>query len=99
VNTPAQQPLSRYLVAIDRPGAGWSNLQALAARARAAAAAHNLAGTPVRFLRTIFVAEDDSCLFLYEGPTHAAVRAAAAEADLVPTRVRRIVAAPGTSRA
>ena len=99
MDTPAHQPLSRYLVAIDRPAAGWSHLQVLTARARAAAAEHRLAGTPVRFIRTIFVAEDDACLLLYEGPTNAAVRAAAAEADLAPSRVRRIVAAPGSSHA
>jgi Protein of unknown function (DUF4242) len=87
--------LSRFLVSIERPGVGWSNLQALTARARDAAQQHSLAGTPVRFLRAIFVAEDDACLLLYEGPTHAAVRAAAAEADLGPSRIRRIVAVQG----
>ena len=94
----AQQPLSRYLVAIDRPGVGWSHLQALTARARAAAAEQRLAGTPVRFLRAIMVAEDDACLLLYEGPTRAAVRAAAAGADLGPSRVRRLVAAAGSGQ-
>jgi hypothetical protein len=98
VHALAQQPLSRYLVAIDRPGDGWSNLQALTARARSAAEKHRLAGTPVRFVRAIMVAEDDACLLLYEGPTHAAVRAAAAEADLGPSRVR-VVAASGTPHA
>jgi hypothetical protein len=93
---PAQQQLSRYLVAIDQPGGGWSHLQALTARARATAAEHRLAGTPVRFLRAILVAEDDACLLLYEGPTRAAVRAAADGADLAPSRVRRVVAASGS---
>jgi hypothetical protein len=99
VTTRPPTRLSRYLVAIDQPGAGWSHLQALTARARAAAAEHQRGGTPVRFLRAILVAEDDACLLLYEGPTRAAVRSAAAEADLKPGHVRRVIAPAAGSHA
>jgi hypothetical protein len=44
-------------------------------------------GEQVRFLRSIFVPEDDTCFFLYEGSSARAVRAAALRADLGVTRV------------
>jgi hypothetical protein len=39
-------------------------------------------GTPVRFLRSIFVPEDETCFFLFEAPTAAAVRDTARRAQL-----------------
>jgi len=41
----------------------------------------------VRFLRSIFVPEDDTCFLLYEGPSAQSVRAAAVRAKLGVTRV------------
>jgi hypothetical protein len=41
----------------------------------------------VRFLRSIFVPEDDACFFLYEGPSAESVRAAAVRAKLGVQRV------------
>lgn len=85
--------MTRYLVEIERPGLGWSQLQELTARARDGAAELRRAGTPVRFLRAVFVAEDDACFLLYEGPSRQAVRAAAVDAALQPTRVRESIGA------
>ncbi|HEX5617263.1 MAG TPA: nickel-binding protein [Solirubrobacteraceae bacterium] len=73
---------TRYTVELRLPHAGWADVQELAARARAATD-----GGPVRFLRSIFVPEDDTCFFLYEGPSAESVRAAALKAQLGPRRV------------
>jgi hypothetical protein len=76
---------TRYTVELRLPDAGWADVQELAARARAATE-----GEPVRFLRSIFVPEDDACFFLYEGPSAESVTAAARRAKL---GVRRVDAA------
>lgn len=39
-------------------------------------------GEHVRFLRSVFVPEDDACFFLYEGASAQAVRDAATRAQL-----------------
>ena len=73
---------SRYhLVELDRPASGWSELEVLAARARSAAEQVNSAETPVRFLRTIFVPDDEKCFQLFEG-TPAAVAEAVSRAHV-----------------
>ena len=68
---------TRYTVELRLPDAGWADVQELAARARAATE-----GEPVRFLRSIFVPEDDACFLLYEGPSAQSVKAAALRATL-----------------
>jgi RNA:NAD 2'-phosphotransferase (TPT1/KptA family) len=76
---------TRYTVELRLPQAGWADVQEAAARARAACD-----GKDVRFLRSIFVPEDEACFFLYEGLSAQSVRAAAARANL---GVRRVEAA------
>lgn len=44
-------------------------------------------GTPVRFLRSIFVPNDETCFYLFQAPSIEAVRQAAERAGL---RVERI---------
>lgn len=51
-------------------------------------------GTPVRFLRSIFVPEDETCLYLYEAASAEAVREAARRADLAFERVVEAVVSP-----
>jgi Protein of unknown function (DUF4242) len=53
-----------------------------AARARLAGEELTSEGTPVRYLRSIFVAEDETCFFLYEAESVGDVRAAARRAGL-----------------
>jgi len=53
-----------------------------AERARAASAELTREGTPVRFLRSIFVPEDETCLFLFEAGAVDVVREAARRAEL-----------------
>lgn len=79
--------LDRYLVELHPPHGGWAELQGVAAQARAAAEQLSVEGTPVRFLRSIFVPEDGSCFFLYEGPSAAAVGEAGRRAALAVERV------------
>ena len=68
---------TRYTVELRLPQGGWRDVQEAAARARAACD-----GQRVRFLRSIYVPEDDACFFLYEGPSAQSVTAAALRAKL-----------------
>jgi hypothetical protein len=45
----------------------------------------------VRFLRSIFVPENDTCFLLYEAPTAKTVREAAGRAGLLSEGVRRTI--------
>jgi hypothetical protein len=72
---------TRYTVELRLPDAGWADVQAAATRAREAS------GDGVRFLRSIFVPEDDTCFLLYEGPSAESVRAAARRANFGVRRV------------
>ena len=80
----------RYTVELRLPRTGWGDLQEAAARARQATEQMRLEGEYVRFLRSIYVPEDDACFFLYEGPSAESVTAAARRANL---GVRRVDAA------
>jgi hypothetical protein len=82
--------LARYTVEVRIPETGWADLQRAAALARQATDELRREGEQVRFLRSIFVPEDEACFCLYEGPSAAVVKAAAARAQLA---VRRIDAA------
>jgi hypothetical protein len=86
------QTLARYTVELKRPRGGWSGIEAATARARRVAEEMRGEGTPVRFLRSVFVPEDESCFFLYEGPSVAAVRDAAGRADLAVAQVDETIA-------
>jgi hypothetical protein len=83
--------LERYLVELHRPVGGWRDLQGVAARARAAAGQVREDGQVVRLLRTIFVPEDDSCFFLYEGSSAEAVVEAGQRAAVAIGRVAEAV--------
>jgi hypothetical protein len=58
-----------------------------AERSRRAAEALTRAGTPVRYVRSIFVPEDETCFFLYEAASADAVRQAVCGAALTCERV------------
>ena len=74
-----------HLVELRRPAHGWEGLQALAATARAAAEGVDSPETPVRFLRSIFVPDDDAYFQLFRGTPSAVAealgRAGVAEAE------------------
>jgi hypothetical protein len=60
------QPLTRYLIELRHPAGGWEQLQQIAARVRRAVGERQHQGSEVRFLRSIFVPEDNACFFLIE---------------------------------
>ena len=64
-----------------------------AAAARTAAEEIDRAGTPVRFLRSIFVPDDETCFLLYEAASADVARAAAVRAGLSPARVSEAILA------
>jgi hypothetical protein len=73
---------SRYLVELATPASGWQDLQQLTSRARAGAEEMSREGAAVRFLRSIFVPEDQICFFLYEGDSIETVGEAGRRAEL-----------------
>jgi hypothetical protein len=54
----------------------------LTARARRASDEVHREGTPVRFVRSVFVPEDDTCFYLFRAVSADAVREAATRAEL-----------------
>lgn len=70
-----EDTLGYHLVQLHRPDDGWGELQALAARVRVAVDEIATDGEPVRFLRSIFVPEDDTCFQLFEGAPAAVAEA------------------------
>ena len=79
--------LAYHTFQLARPADGWSRLSQLNARARAACEELSRHGTRVRFLRSIFVPEDETCFHLYEAVSADAVRQAARHAGLDYARV------------
>jgi Protein of unknown function (DUF4242) len=63
-----------------------------AKRARLAAEQVSRAGTPVRYLRSLFLPLDETCLLLYEAASADAVRMAAQRAALSFDRVTEVSA-------
>jgi hypothetical protein len=80
-------PPTRYLVELRPPKSGFEDIQSLGADSRAASEELSRSGTPVRFLRSVFVPEDGSCLLVFEAESDEAVRDACRLAAIVPNRV------------
>ena len=76
-----QERTDYHLIELRRPDHGWDELQALSARARSAAERVNSDELPVRFLRSIFVPDDETCFHLFEG-TAAAVAETLSRAEI-----------------
>ena len=74
--------LAYYTLELERPRDGWGRLQELSAQARQASEQMQAEGTPVRYLRSIFVPEDEACFYLYEAASADSVREAARRAGL-----------------
>jgi hypothetical protein len=68
-------------------------LERSARRARQVAELLSSEGTPVRYLRSIFMPEDETCFLIYEAGSAEAVRAAATQAELPFERVTKAIAA------
>lgn len=74
--------MQRYLVEVYHSGLCAGELPDSADRARSAAREVADEGRPVRYLRAIFVPEDETCFFLYEASSPDAVREAARRSAL-----------------
>lgn len=86
--------MGEFLVELYVSRTDGDSVERRAARARAAAEDLTREGAPVRFLRSIFLPEDETCLFLYEASSAADVREAARRAALPVERVAEAVEAP-----
>jgi hypothetical protein len=86
--------MAEYLIELYASRAGSAVVEESSRRARAAAQELTAEGEPVRFVRAIFVPEDETCFFLYEAETVEDVERAARRASL---DVDRIVQAATTS--
>ena len=82
--------MADYLVEIYLSRA--NDVDASVARARAAAEELTREGTPVAYVSSIFVPEDETCFFLYQALSADAVREAARRASFAFERVSEAVA-------
>jgi hypothetical protein len=80
----------QYAVELYLPRFGKDALPAANDRAGAAAEQMAREGTPVRFLRSIFVPGDEVCFLLFEGPCTEAVAAVAQRASIEFERVLEV---------
>jgi hypothetical protein len=71
-----------FLVELIPPNGAWREIRELGERSRQAAADLAGEGIAVRFVRSIFVPESETCFVLYEAASVEAVRAAASRAGL-----------------
>lgn len=90
--TDAEPAWERYLVDVMPPSGELLDVQALASRIRASCTQLSSEGMPVRFLRSVFVPEDGSCLLVFEAASAEDVRLASERADLPPSRISRAIA-------
>jgi Protein of unknown function (DUF4242) len=84
--------LSTYVVEAYLPRTIPGGADAVAARARAAAADLRCNGTSIRYLRSFFVPEDELWFCFYEARSTEDVAAAATRAELLPSRIQEAVA-------
>jgi Protein of unknown function (DUF4242) len=74
--------MSMFLIETYSPRADDAGLRATVARARAAARGLSAEGVRVRWLRTTFVPEDETCFLLFEAPCAEAVGKVSQRASL-----------------
>jgi hypothetical protein len=83
----ARRGLARYLVEVTPPPGGDPDIGELATRSRAACETVSREGIPVRLLRSVFVPEDGSCLFVFEAGAEEVVRLATERAGMPVERI------------
>ncbi len=74
--------MSRYMVERHLPGFTSEQVSAAARSAKQATTQMSSEGTPIRYLRSIFVPGEDKCYCLFDGPSAEAVREANERANL-----------------
>jgi len=90
--------VAEFLVELYLPRSDPSAVAGAVAGARRAAEELTAAGTPVRFVRSIFVPEDETCFQLFEAASAEAVREAADRAELRVDRISRTDGSPEEGR-
>ena len=78
-----------YLVEVYMPRSRAHEARATAGRARAAADELSREGMPVRYVRTTFLPDDETCLHLLEAETAEGVEAASSRAEMGRARIVR----------
>jgi hypothetical protein len=86
--------MTAYLVELYVPHADRAAVRRGAERTRRAAEALTREGTPVRYLRSIFVPDDETCFHLCEADSLDAVREVVRRAAIEFDRVAEVVAEP-----
>jgi hypothetical protein len=79
--------MPRYLAELYLPRTGSEGLPEAAVRARSAADEMTREGTPIRYLRAIFLGDDEVCFHLYEAASPELVREASRRAAIPVERV------------
>jgi hypothetical protein len=79
--------MSRYLAELYLPKTRFDDLREIAVRARSAAEEMTLEGTPVRYLRALFLGKDETCFHLYEADSAELVLEASRRAAIPVERV------------
>jgi hypothetical protein len=81
--------MSSYLLEAYTPASAL--LEEIEARVRSAAAELSESGTPVRYVRSIFVPQDETCFHLLDGPSREAVAETARRAGISTPRITTAV--------
>lgn len=79
--------MRNYLVELHLPSAGAASLAVAGERARAAVEELAGEGVTVRWIRSVYVAEDDACFLIFEAPSPEAVGEASRRAALEYQRI------------
>jgi hypothetical protein len=85
--------MAEYLVELYVSREDSAAVESSARRAGVAAEELTAKGVPVRYVRAIFVPEDETCFFLYEAASVEAVRRAARRAGLKSERITKALGA------
>jgi hypothetical protein len=84
--------MPEYLVEVYAPRSGIADVREAVARARASAQHLSAQGVPVRYVRALFVPEDETCFHVFEASSPDDVHAASERASFP---ARRIVQSVG----
>jgi hypothetical protein len=79
--------MARYMVERSLPGFSEDQLPGAAGAAKSATEEMSREGTPVRYLRSTFVPQEEKCFCLFEGESESSVRAAQERAGLPYDRI------------
>jgi len=79
--------MQNYLVETYSPRLGEAECRATATRARQAAEELSRDGFSVRYVRSLFVAADETCFLVFESPSAEAVAEVSEKAGLAHTRI------------